>query len=412
VVAATATFGVGIAMGAAGDLDPTFSGDGKVVTPMGSDQDLGRAVAIDSQGRIVIAGGTENAPNFNVAIARYRPNGALDTSFAGDGKVRTAIGASSDAFGVAIDSQDRIVIAGITCNGTDRAFALARYRPGGGLDPTFSGDGMVRTDFGSSDDMANAVAIDSQGRIVAGGSTGGEPADFAVARYRPNGSLDPEFSGDGKTTTHIRNSSDIRGVAVDSQDRVVAAGNSYGGGQFDFALARYRENGALDPDFSHDGTTITPFGGGNDNALDVAIDAENRPVAAGQTLTGYYTRFAISRYRINGSLDQSFSGDGRTTTSIGTEHDGAYGVVVDREGRTIAAGAGANGFWSDFALARYRPNGSLDPSFSGDGTRMTSFGPFGDSAAGVALGPGGKIVAAGTTFDGSQDDFAVARYQG
>jgi uncharacterized delta-60 repeat protein len=201
-------------------------------------------------------------------------------------------------------------------------------------------------------------------------------------------------------------------VAVDSQDRVVAAGNSYGGGQFDFALARYRENGALDPDFSHDGTTITPFGGGNDNALDVAIDAENRPVAVGQTLTGYYTRFAISRYRINGSLDQSFSGDGRTTTSIGTEHDGAYGVVVDREGRTIAAGAGANGFWSDFALARYRPNGSLDPSFSGDGTRMTSFGPFGDSAAGVALGPGGKIVAAGTTFDGSQDDFAVARYQG
>jgi uncharacterized delta-60 repeat protein len=99
VVAATATFGVGIAMGAAGDLDPTFSGDGKVVTPMGSDQDLGRAVAIDSQGRIVVAGGTENAPNFNVAIARYRPNGALDTSFAGDGKVRTAIGASSDAFG-------------------------------------------------------------------------------------------------------------------------------------------------------------------------------------------------------------------------------------------------------------------------------------------------------------------------
>jgi uncharacterized delta-60 repeat protein len=416
LVTAALTLAAG-ALAAGGDLDSTFSHDGKVKTPIGSGDDLARGMAIDSQGRIVVAGSAQAGSTYEIGIARYRPNGALDRTFSGDGKVMAPIGPNSDAGGVAIDSQDRIVVAGSTSSGSgsvsgNRAFAIARYRTNGSPDPTFSGDGRTTTDFSGAQDAAADVAIDSHGRIVAGGSIGGEPADFAVARYRPNGSLDPAFSGDGKTTTHIRASADIRSLAIDSQDRVIAAGSSFNGSQSDFAIARYRANGSLDPDFSHDGTTITPFGAANDSAYGVTIDSQDRAVAVGQTLNGMATNFALARYRANGSLDQGFSHDGRTITSIGSSHDSAYSVAIDPQGRIVAAGSGANGFYSDFALARYRANGSLDSTFSGDGKKMTSFGSFGDSAVGVAIDAQARIVAAGIASDGSQGDFAVARYVG
>ncbi len=146
--------------------------------------------------------------------------------------------------------QGRIVAAGRSFNGTNDDFAVARYAPNGTLDTGFNGTGKVTTSIGTGDDEANAVAIDGAGRIVVGGTVFNPSADFGLARYRPDGTLDTSFNGVGKVTTSLTAGNDvIRGVAIDQRERIVAAGDTGN----DFALARYI------------GDTVPPkvtFGGG------------------------------------------------------------------------------------------------------------------------------------------------------
>src|SRR5205823_5199649 len=140
---------------------------------------------------------------WDFAVARYNADGSLDTTFGSGGTVTTNFGPGAtydDADGVAIQSDGKIVVAG-TCNrgGSDNVFAVARYNADGSLDSTFGSGGTVTTDFGlgGSDDSAYAVALQPDGKIVAAGATylGGVPGDFALARYNPDGTLDSTFGG-------------------------------------------------------------------------------------------------------------------------------------------------------------------------------------------------------------------------
>jgi uncharacterized delta-60 repeat protein len=375
-----------------GSLDTTFSGDGVQATDF-ERGDGAKAVALQANGKIVAAGiatDVDGAEHF--AVARYNPNGSLDTTFSGDGKQTTDLGRLDFANGVAIQADGKIVAAG-QGNGN---FALARYNPNGSLDSTFSGDGKQTTDFGGGD-AANGVAIQGDGKIVAVGYDGTTAnRAFALARYNPNGSLDTTFSGDGKQTTDFGGIDRAAAVALQGNGRIVAVG----GANADFALARYNLNGSLDTTFSGDGKQTTDFGGGGDIANAVAIQGDGKIVAAGQG-TG---NFALARYNLNGSLDPTFSGDGKQTTDFGGS-DTANGVAVQADGKIIAVGSGGSLF-ENFALARYDPNGTLDPSFSEDGTQTNSFGGD-DEATGVAVQPDGKIVAVGSI---GASGFALARY--
>ena len=176
------------------------------------------------------------------------------------------------------------------------------------------------TDFGRYD-AADAVAIDSQGRIVVAGSVRlpDPPRDnfaFALARYTPDGSLDPSFSGDGKLTTDFGGLADnAYAVAIDPQDRIVAAGQGYTGVDFDFALARYTPDGSLDPTFSSGGKVTTDFGE-SDGARSVTIGSRGRIVAVGSS-SRHLDSFALARYRPDGSLDRSFGRYGKARTRFG-----------------------------------------------------------------------------------------------
>jgi uncharacterized delta-60 repeat protein len=187
----------------AGELDPTFDGDGKVVTDFGAD-DVASGVAIQGDGKIVVGGKREPASgNSNFALARYNPDGSLDPTFDGDGKVLTDFGAGDIGEDVAIQADGKIVAAGLSGAGTNPFnFALARYNTNGSLDLSFGGDGRVLTDFGSNEE-AFGVAIQADGKIVAAGLTGAgtNPENFALARYKPGGSLDATFDGDGRVVT-------------------------------------------------------------------------------------------------------------------------------------------------------------------------------------------------------------------
>jgi uncharacterized delta-60 repeat protein len=204
-------------------------------------------VAIQSNGRI-IAAGTADGPNQPFALARYLSNGSLDVSFSRDGKVTTDFGPGFDvAEGVAIQDNGRIVAAGVASD-PDFAFALARYTPDGRLDTSFSGNGKVRTNFTPQIDWAKDVAIQENGGIVAAGfAETGRPFDprFAVARYLSNGTLDGAFGGDGRVTTNFTTGQDqANGVAIQENGRIVVAGaadlTEAPGADARFAVARYR----------------------------------------------------------------------------------------------------------------------------------------------------------------------------
>jgi uncharacterized delta-60 repeat protein len=409
---AAALLAPALAQAAPGDLDPSFSGDGKVTTNfVGQHEDGASSVTIDPRGQIVAVGATAPSHQYSryFALTRYRPNGRLDRSFSRNGKVKTRFGGDgADGRSVAIDFRGRMVVAGASCSPyPDCDFALARYRRNGWLDRSFSGGGKVTTDFQSGG--ANSVAIDSQGRIVVAGGTTESYAggDFALARYMPNGALDPSFGAGGKVTTDFGDGHGATAVGIDSRGRIVAAG--FRGG--DFALARYKWNGALDTSFGADGKVTTDFGGVFDDANSVAIDSRDRIVAAG----GRFTRergdadFALARYWRNGRLDASFGGDGRVTTDLDPNSGTVRSVTIDSRRRIVAAGHRWKAYGDDqFALARYNPDGGLDRSFSRNGKVVKP-----DAVANsVTIDSRDRIVAAGSSRALRNSRFRLARYIG
>ncbi len=343
------------------------------------------------------------------------PAGSLDTSFDTDGKLTTAIGTDDDsARAIAIQSDGKIVAAGYSWNGTDYDFALARYNTDGSLDTSFDTDGKVTTAFGTGDDSARAIAIQSDGKIVAAGySWNGTDYDFALARYNTDGSLDASFDTDGKVTTAFGTMNDIAvAIAIQSDGKIVAAGSSWNDANqyYDFALARYNTDGSLDTSFDTDGKLTTAFGSFNDEAYAIAIQSDGKIVAAGYSSNGANDDFALARYNTDGSLDTSFDADGKLTTAIGASNAQAYAIAIQSDDKIVAAGYSSNGANLDFTLARYNTDGSLDTSFGADGKLTTAIGTSYDFTTAIAIQSDGKIVAAGYLSYGAPNDFALARY--
>ena len=410
------------ARAAPGDLDPSFGTGGKVTTDFGPGSNSAMAVAIQTDARIVVAGGSGSG---DFALARYNTNGSLDTSFGTGGKVTTDFGVFDAASALAIQADGRIVAAGGTSpGGFCCQFALARYNADGSLDTSFNGSGKVTTIFGG-DTRAFAVAVQRDGKIIAAGGTMSPfAADFALVRYNPDGSLDTSFGIGGKVTTDFGGFDSATGVAIQADGKIVVVGE--GGPSSDFVLARYNPDGSLDAGFGNGGRVTTDFGG-FDAASGVAMQEDGKIVAAGRG--GFFIVFALARYNADGSLDTSFAGSGKVTTQFfGQNIESAKGLAIQKNGKIVVVGTAFSDFDPSFAVARYNGDGSLDTSFSGDGKVTTDFGdpadvgrlcPPGrkdcseDNAAAVAIQPDGRIVAvggAGACIPPCK--FALARYLG
>jgi uncharacterized delta-60 repeat protein len=282
-------------------LDTTFSGNGKVTTVIGDvDSAHAYAVALQSDGKIVAAGKTEVGGEIRFALARYNPDGTLDDTFGGDGTVTTPLGdIGAEAYGVAIQSNDKIVAAGRAWVNGQYRFVLARYRPNGELDTTFGGDGKVTTGFGGNAG-AGAIALQSDGKIVVAGYKQ-DPGAFALARYDTDGTLDTNFGDHGQMTTSNGSRAGAGGLALQSDGKIVLAGSAFFNHRSRFVLARYDSGGALDTTFSGNGLLTTAFGSGTaSGASDVAITSTGRIVAAGgvHTLspTTTHDKFGVARY--------------------------------------------------------------------------------------------------------------------
>jgi uncharacterized delta-60 repeat protein len=391
-----------------GTLDDTFGTDGKVITAFGMGGDYVSSVAIQLDGRIVVAGNTDNGTDRDFALAQYNTDGTLDNSFSADGKVTTGFGTANDiGWSVAIQPDGRIVVAGNTDNGTDRDFALARYNTDGTLDNSFSVDGKVTTDFGTGNDYGQSVAIQPDGKIVVAGFTdNGTDNDFALAKYNSDGALDNDFGVDGKVTTVFGTGEDRgQSVAIQPDGKTVVAGYTDNGTDRDFALARYNTDGSLDNSFGVGGRVTTDIGTNFDTGTSVAIQPDGRIVLVGYAINGSDNDFALARYNTAGTLDNSFGVNGIVTTDFGGLNQG-LSVALQQDGKIVVAGR----VGGDFALARYNTDGTLDNSFSTDGHVTTDFGTGNDYGQSVAIQPDGRIVIAGYVYISAESDFALARY--
>ena len=292
-----------------GALDTTFGTGGKVTTTIGGG-DQGKAIAIQSNGKILVVGDDSN----DFKVVRYNTDGSLDTSFDSDGKVTTDInGGFDDGQSVAIQSDGKIVVAGMGRVGLNENFAVVRYNTDGSLDTTFDTDGKATTDIGTNTtDKANAVAIQSDGKIIAAGTSNN---DFAIARYTATGALDTTFDTDGKATTDIGTSTTdtANAVAIQSDGKIIAAGTS----NDDFAVARYTTTGALDTSLDTDGKVTTDIGTGTFDAGNaMAIQGDSKIVVAGQSSASGPPSFAVARYEVADISTSSSSSSSSTSTTV------------------------------------------------------------------------------------------------
>ena len=347
------------ALGAQGDLDTSFSGDGKAVL----DVDRGRSddVVIDQRGRIYVAGrvdGSGGDPR-DMAVARLTRSGAPDDSWSGDGVISfdsSGSGEFDDAAAIAIDSRGRVIVAGDAGPGSRRGSRLPGSTRSGGLDHSFGqGDGirLDNIDVGGSDQLMG-LAIDSADRAVVAGSsaTGGpaSPPQVIVGRYTTAGAPDGSFSGDGFDTLDMRPAASLdvaEDVALDSRGRIVIGGRTRpdagGNDSFDFAAARWTRAGQRDTSFSGGdstpGWTIVDVSGHSDfdSGFGVVVMPGDRPVVAGgSSPVSGGDQAALLRLTKRGGIDQSFSGDGKAFLAFpGVSTTSIEAVALDRLGRLV-----------------------------------------------------------------------------
>jgi uncharacterized delta-60 repeat protein len=297
----------------------------------------------------------------------------------------------------------------------------------GELDPTFGVGGQLTFDFDDSTDIAKAVAVQPDGKLVVVGTTytdnnyTGE--DFALARLLPDGSLDGAFGTGGLVTTDFPNLAAVASsVLVQPDGKLVVAGGAFPNFTHlgDFKVARYHPDGSLDTSFGQGGIATTVFPGQGSYAFAVALQPDGKIVAAGTDYVAFSseissnTDFAIARYHPDGSPDASFGNNGRMVTDFEGFNDDAFAILIQPDGKLVAVGSALDQTeYYDFAAARYHPNGALDASFGTGGKVRTDFGNADfDRAHAAVLQPDGRIVAAGfTIFDGGlSQPFALVRY--
>ena len=376
-----------------GSRDFAFSGDGVQITPFLEGVTLrasqAHAVAVQPDGKIVAVGEVDGGGQVNVGLARYLADGTLDASFGTGGQVVTPFSAQDDyATAVSILPDGKILVSGTVtvsgASGTD--FAVARYLSNGTLDTTFGTAGIATAAFnlgGSNNDLANAMAVQPDGKIVVVGYafTASGTTDIALARFTEGGFPDSSFGSTGKVVTVETGTNDsASAVAIQPDGKIVVAGrtpNAF----YDFFVLRYNINGSMDSGAGPDSTPGDSFGtangripvsiGDDDSANGIALQKDGKIIVSGYTSNGTTYGFAALRFTSSGVLDPSFGLLGKVSTLFAAAssglHASGFSGVLQPDGKLVLAGVASNGTHDDMAVVRYNPDGSLDATFDGDG---------------------------------------------
>ena len=419
------------AQAAPGDLDPSFGTDGSVrFLPSNEDIAL-RGVAVQPDGKIVLTGGDQTTNS--ILVVRLLENGSFDPSFGSGGVVSTPFPAGSFGEGrdVAIQPDGKIVVAGIAKGAVDGDFAALRYEANGAPDPTFGGgDGTEIVPVGADQDRAEAVALDANERILLTGEARvpmNKGVEVGVAVLQTSGKPDLSFNATGvktlKTTPGQPSDSGV-GIAAQTDGKIVIADESGAGAGNGFTIVRLLAGGGLDPEFGGTGFVNTPIPGSataKGRATDVLVQPDGRIVASGygydEIAAKSDSKFAAVRYLTDGKLDPSFgaAGSGIFSQQVGVGDDAAQTLMRTPAGKLYLAGlydaAPSN---HSLALMRLDPSGVLDPSFGGGGIAVRGqTAPFGNNFEDAALDSRERVVVASRDFIGNGDtEVEVSRVLG
>ena len=414
VLAIALVWGVSSANASDGSLDGSFAGDGSVSTQVRNNRDAAFDMAMQADGKIVVVGTSYSGTDNDFAIVRYNSDGSLDNSFSGDGKAVIYLTAGNDvAYAVALQSDHKIVVSGFAID----QVATIRLDQNGDLDATFGSNGIKQVSLGSASDSYDVV-IQNDGKIVVIGFQMSSNYDFTAIRYLSNGSLDINYGNGGVVAIDFGSSSDDQafGASLDSLGRIVAVGSTkLPSGSNRIGLVRILDNGSLDPSFGIGGRVVTSVFSGEEVGEDVVIQPDGRIVVVGFAVNGNGIRsFVALRYLTDGNPDGSFGVDGYSVISFGSGSDQARSVVLQKDGRIVLGGRSNNGVRDMAALVRLTSGGVLDPTFDSDGRFQFDIDSRGSSPYSIALQKDSRIVVSGIVGDlaaASHEsfDFGVAR---
>jgi len=401
-----------------GQLDTSFGQGGIVVTRSQQSSFVANALALQTDGKIVLGGMLSDVSSgrLDLAVARYNSDGTPDPSFGNLGLVSTPVGsAGGEANAISIERDAAILVAGTAFSqgSAGDAALVARYTRNGVLDATFGTAGITTTQLGSGASTAAALTVLPDDRVIIVGtaySNGPTDDDFATARYTSAGRLDQSFGNAGIVTTDfgssgVRTSVDRATCLVVQPDgKLVVAGFTRGARQ-SFAVARYTPEGSLDSGFGTSGKfqidAVEP------QVFAVILQSSGDIVLAGSTSTQSGTApFALVRLLSDGTPDALFGEGGLVSTAFEGSRSGARAVIAQPDGKLVTGGArfGAPSAQGDalaqsgFALARYKADGSIDATFGAGGRELTDLGDAGATPLSLAVQSDGKILAAGLVF--------------
>ncbi len=378
------------------------------------------SLAVQPDGKYVQGGFCSSGSNNDFCLVRYLASGALDLGFGIGGLVRTPMGSDEDGGTVVLIQRDQKIILAGQCvvSAGNNDFCLARYLPNGALDPSFGAGGKVIAAIGTGNDGVNAGLIQFDGKIVLAGyciNAGGN-YDFCVARFMPDGALDTGFNGTGKVLTNPSLSVEY-GIALAQQadGKLVVSGTCFTGSSFDMCVARYLENGSLDSRF---GTSTNAPGPGfvsygisssDDIPRNMALQPDGKIVMVGDCRDAdSQSKFCILRLLENGTLDLPFGNNGAVLSSM---LGIAYSVVAQPDGKLLLGGSCNLDGVSASCIARFNSNGSPDTTFAAAGLRLNPLSAM-DTMFSMLLLPDGRVLQGGTCTNSGVKDFCIARYQG
>ncbi|HEV2802708.1 MAG TPA: BACON domain-containing carbohydrate-binding protein [Pyrinomonadaceae bacterium] len=419
-------------------LDQSFGQAGRVATqfnpasPIGQNN-IARTALIQPDGKILAVGvGTfDGGATYGPALVRYLSNGQLDQTFGNQGRALIFPSyPASDGLNAALLPDGRIIVVGVASNPNTftSAWLVARLTPNGQVDTTFGANGRAVIDPSSGSDSALAVRVEADGKLLVAGSVGDAERSFALARLNADGSPDISFAPAGSVLSPFFGTAGAVTQALFLPDgRVVAAGPVTSvSTRDDIGLARYNADGSPDSTFTKSTTDFVA--GAQDVTGKLASAPDGRIVLSGWvtyhadgTTTSTGSDMVIVRYNADGTLDQTFDGDGKVVTDIIGGMDYARAVVIQSDGKIVAVGDSATptGGNPELTLVRYNADGSRDSAFGSNGVVRTSFSDvtypaaLGSGGFGAVIQPDGQIVATGTVIVEARrrHDFALARYR-
>lgn len=418
--------------GQPGTLDTTFNGTGKVITHIIAGNNFALAAALQLDGKIVL-GGTCTTGGFNNFCAlRYNANGSLDTSFGGTGKIATVVATTNNLNAVAVQLDGKLVLAGQCSVSSVFAFCARRYNADGTPDNDF-GDGvtgLAHTPMGSGSSLANAMVVQPDGKLVLVGTcTGVTNTDFCALRLNADGSPDLSFGTGGKVITAISTQGNgidrPKAVALQPDGKLVLAGECAGTSVNDFCALRYTANGTLDLTFNGTGWFKVHVGAAatTNVAADVLVQPDGKLMFFGSCTFPF--DFCLLRYLANGTPDLSFTSigfnSGEVVVSPTVNTDTASAMALQPDGKLLLAGqcppsgavCGGSCPTADFCVLRLNTDSALDTLWNGTGKVITPVGAGAvDSVSAILLQPDGKVVLTGSCYNGTAYDFCAVRYDG